>query len=237
MKSGDLTYILETEKHFLDIISDCYIGEAHFDSMTAIQEECMSRLRGKYTDSEIEELKNRLPKNFQPPAKSGKVMHEELLDFNRTVFLPMAIKVRIELVKHLSEGVKKNVKEIIASLKLDLDLHYKKLRTLIEKNKDISESNKLKELDRVKRKEELSNVIPSMAGVWRPDSSNYIQVREVAISLVEFFIPYEAELNKLLKKRYQIKLGRIGNFLNMGFSINKKEEVRIFSIMELLIIL
>jgi hypothetical protein len=64
MESGDLTYILETEKYFLDIISDCYIGKASFDSMAAIQNECLNRLKRKYSDSEIQVLKNRLPDNL-----------------------------------------------------------------------------------------------------------------------------------------------------------------------------
>ena len=237
MDTGDLTYILETEKHFLDIISDCHIGEASFDSMAAIQNECMSRLRKKYTDSEIEELKNRLPKNYRPPSKSETEIHEELLEFLKIVLIPKAKFVRKQIIQHLPENVRGNIKDLYTNLKTDIDLHFRDLKILIEKQIDVSESNKLKELARLKRKEELSNVISSMSGVLSRDNSNYVQLREVAKGLVESYIPFEVELNKLFKKRYQIILGRIGNFLMMGFKNEKnKDEIRINSITELLII-
>lgn len=208
-----------------DVLFEKSIGENAKNHNPDIQQECLIRLKKIYSESEIETLKKNVPENYAIPFDRKFEILQKLIEYTIENLNPELRKIQKLLYSQLSSKEVNQLSELKDQYRNAINLKFDQKRNDILANNELDVKAINVKLKQLELEHKLILISPNLTEVWKIKSQEVQLLNEV--SKKYDFVVQEAQIDfrELLKGRFNIKIGRLGNFVSavMYFDENKEK--------------
>ena len=222
---NDSIHLLEVMEPIMkNVLSEIIIGENIENHNPDFQQECLNRLKNIYSDEGIETLKNNVPKNYKMPFKSQNEILRELIEFTRDSLNPELQKIQNKVYSQLSKEEEKQLPELKEQYRNTINLHFEQKMKELLINVEFDEKVKREKMIKLELEHELSIITPNLKAVWKKNSQEYQMINELSKKYDFVIKNSKIDYFELVKDRFKISIGRLGNFASAIMGVVENEE-------------
>jgi len=223
-KIDNMHYLDVMEPISLEVLAETMIGEFQFKSHKEFELECFRRLKLNYSEAEILKLKENIPSNFKPKYKTQTEILNDLIIYNENIFIPKTLETRNNIFLELEEDEKIAVKKLRSDYSIAVDNYLKSKLSEITSNAEYDDSKKMKKIEELKLNCKLYKTSLTFNPIWNKKGEEIKILSKISKKYAGLIEQNEDEYFRLLKDRFKIRIGKLGNIMGVSISSNADRE-------------
>lgn len=218
-------YLSVLESVTKDVLSERYVGEIHFRSYHELEAICLERIESQYSDQEISELKANVS-SPKAEAVSFQSIIEGVKDYKKEVFIPRTAELRTALMSMLDEDDISNLHEFKSEYMDAIHCFYRQKIEDIRNDDRLSEDDIMESVKEYEIKLDAAKLAPDITFIKENLEHWYGFLHSLMLKIVSIPESYQELYIDLIKERFKIRLGKLGNILTTVTSFDDSDKLR-----------
>lgn len=218
-------YLSVLESVAKDVLSERYVGGIHFRSYPELEAICLERIESQYSDQEISELKANVS-SPKAEAVSFQSIIEGVKDYKKEVFIPRTVELRTALMSMLDEDDISNLHEFKSEYMDAIDCFYRQKIEDICNDDRLSEDDIIESVKEYEIKLDAAKLAPNITFIKENLEHWYGFLHSLMLKIVSIPESYQELYIDLIKERFKIRLGKLGNILTTVTSFDDSDKLR-----------